>query len=148
MSDTLYHNVKATIAIAPASGVAGTSDINGATLDMAGFDGVMAIVTFGTITGGAVTSIKWQQDSASGMGTAADLAGTSVTVADTDDEKVKIMDLRNPLERYVRIVVDRGTQNAVVASAVYLQYAAKAMPVTHATGVAGESHVSPAEGTA
>ena len=137
-----------TIAITSAAGVAGTSDLNGATLDMQGFEGVLMIVTFGVITGSAVTTIKAQQDSAAGMGTAADLLGTEQTVADTDDEKTFYIDLYKPEERYVRLVVPRATQNAVVASATYIQYGAKKAPVTHGTNVSGETHVSPIEGTA
>ena len=139
---------KITPAIAPADGVAATTDINGAILDMQGFDGVLMIATFGAITAGAVTSIKAQQDTASGGGTMADLAGTAQTIADSDDEKVFYIDLYRPQERYVRLVVDRATQNAVVASAEYIQYMASDMPVTHGTNVSGETHISPAEGTA
>ena len=144
----LSKNSKITQAIAPAAGVAATTDINGATLDMSGFEGVLCIVTFGTITATAVTSIKAQQGADSGLSDAADLAGTAQVVADNDDEKVFYIDLFSPRERYVRVVVDRGTANAVVASAEYIQYGPRKAETTHATGVAGETHVSPAEGTA
>lgn len=100
------------------------------------------------ITSGAVTSIKAQQDSASGMGTAADLLGTAQTIADTDDEKTFYIDIKSPRERYVRLVVDRGTQNAVVASATYVQYGPKTAPTTHGSNVSGEAFVGVAEGTA
>ena len=139
---------KITQAIAPAAGVAGTTDINGATLDMSGFEGVLMKVTFGAITASAVTSIKAQQGAASDLSDTADLLGTGQTIADTDDEKVFYIDLYKPRERYVRLVVDRGTQNAVVASAEYEQYGARNEPVTHGSNVSGETHISPAEGTA
>ena len=106
------------------------------------------LVTFGVITGSAVTSIKAQQDTASGMGTAADLEGTGQTIADDDDEKTFYIDLYKPEERYVRLVVPRATQNAVVSSAIYIQYGSSKAPVTHGTNVTGELHVSPDEGTA
>lgn len=139
---------KITQAIAPAAGVAGTTDINGATLDMSGFEGILMKVTFGAITASAVTSIKAQQGAASDLSDTADLLGTGQTIADTDDEKVFYIDLYKPRERYVRLVVDRGTQNAVVASAEYEQYGARNEPVTHGSNVSGETHISPAEGTA
>lgn len=144
----LSKQVKITQAITPTDGVAGTADINGAILDMQGFEGVLVEVTFGAITSGAVTSIKMQQDTASNMGTAADLTGTAQTVADDDDDQIFYIDLYKPLERYVRLVVDRGTQNAVVAGATYLQYGAHEQPVSHGATVSGEIHISPAEGTA
>lgn len=146
----LGKNTKVTTAITPTAGAAGTSDINGTTLDMQGFDGVMVIVRMGTITANAVTSIKMQQDTDSGAGTMADLEGTSITVADNDDDQIFVIDLYKPRERYVRVVVDRGTQNAVVASAEYIQYGPSAMPTTMnvTDAVTFEGHVSPAEGTA
>ena len=144
----LSKEAKVTIGITPANGVAGTTDINGVTLDMQGFESVLMLVTFGVITGSAVTSIKAQQDTDSAMGTAQDLAGTAQTIADTDDEKTFYIEIVKPQERYVRLVVDRGTQNAVVASATYIQHRARKAPTTHGTNVSGETHISPAEGTA
>ncbi len=141
-------NIKITPAITSANGVAGTSDIDGATLDMSGYEGVLMVCVFGVITGSAVTTIHAEQDSASGMGTAADLLGTSQTVADDDDGETFYIDLYRPRERYVRLAVPRATQNAVVASATYYQYGASDMPITHGSTVQGETHISPAEGTA
>ncbi len=144
----LGKDAKITIAITPTDGGAGATDINGAILDMAGYENVMAIITFGAITAGAATSIKMQQDTAAAMGGAADLAGTKQTIADTDDDKTFYLDIIKPQERYVRLVVNRATQNAVVASAIYLQYNGVKKPVAHGTNVSGETHVSVAEGTA
>ena len=144
----LAYNVKISSAITPAAGVAHTDDINGTILDMMGYEGVLVVVRFGAITTSAVTSIKMQQDTAAAMGTAADLLGTSQTVADDDDNEIFYIDLFRPTERYVRLVVDRHTQTAVVASAEYIQYGPKAAPVTQPTGTSGETHISPIEGTA
>lgn len=148
MSVNLSKNTKRTIAITNAAGVAATTDINGATLDMSGWEGVLTIINFGVITGSAVTTIKMQQDSASGMGTAQDLLGTEQTIADDDDEKTFFIDLYRPLERYVRLVVPRATQNAVIGGATYIQYGAKKAPSSEGTNVSGEFHQSPIEGTA
>jgi hypothetical protein len=139
---------KLSIAITPTNGAAGTADINGDILDMQGFESVLVAVTFGAITSTAVTSIKAQQGAASNMSDAADLEGTAQVIADTDDDKTFYIEITRPRERYVRLVVDRGTANAVVASALYIQHGAAKQPVSHGTNVAGESHISPAEGTA
>lgn len=149
LTKELINELKITQAIAPAAGVAGTSAINGATLDMTGFEGVLMVVTFGAITAGAVTSIKAQQGAASNLSDVADLLGTGQTIADTDDEKTFYINIHRPAERYVRLAVSRATQNAVVASAEYFQYGARTLPVpSHGTNVSGEKHVSPTEGTA
>jgi hypothetical protein len=141
-------NCKISSAITPTAGAAGVSDINGSILDMAGFEGVKMHVRFGAITAGAVTSIKAQQGSQSDLSDAADIAGSGQTVADTDDDKSFVIDLLRPDKRYVRLVVDRGTQNAVVAEAHYEQYGAFAKKITHGSDVAVEQFTSPAEGAA
>jgi len=129
---------------------AGTSDINGSTIDMQGFEGVLFTVGFDTITASAVTSIKVQQGDESDASDMSDLEGTGVTVADTDDTSVAWIDLFRPAKRYVRVVVDRGTQNAVVDFGLAQQYGPRKMPTTHdaTTVLGGEFHASPAEGTA
>jgi len=144
----ISEDCKISSAITPTAGVAGVTDINGTVIDMAGFEGVLMVVRFGAITAGAVTSIKAQQGQQSDGSDAADLLGTGQTIADTDDDKTFYIDLQRPNERYVRLVVDRGTQNAVVAEAHYMQYGATAKKVTHGTNVAGEMHSSPLEGAA
>ena len=141
----LSENVKMTVGLAYASG---TADRNGATLDMKGFDGVLIAVSLAAVAAGAVTSIKAQQGSESDLSDAADLAGTGVAIAADDDGEVKYIDVWQPRERYVRVVVDKDTSNACAESALYIQYKADIAPTTHATGVEGEAHVAPAEGTA
>jgi len=149
MHGFLSEETKASIAITPAAGVAGTTDLNGAILDMQGWDGVIMTVVFGVITATAVTSVKAQQDTDPAGGTMADLLGTGQTVADDADDKAFEIDLKRPLERYVRLVVDRGTANAVVSSAMYRQYRARNRPpAAQGTNVALERHLSPIEGTA
>jgi hypothetical protein len=111
----------------------------------------MFVVAFGAITATAVTSIKLQQSSDDGAGDAfADIAGTAVTVADDDDNKLVYLDIQHQTERYLRVVVDRGTANAVVDGIVAIQYGPANAPVTHdaTTVVGGEYHYGPAEGTA
>ena len=141
-------NTAITAAITPTNGAAGTSDINGATLDMLGFDSVLIICTTGTITASAVTSIKAQQGDQSDASDMSDLLGSAQTIADDDDEDLFVIALIKPQKRYVRLVVDRATQNAVVASATYIQFSPRKAPVSHGSTVNIETHVSPAEGTA
>jgi len=101
----------------------------------------------GAITTSAVTSIKWQEATSSSMGDAADLKGTGMTIADSDDNEQVASDLFRPSEQYVRIVCDRATANAVV-EASYIQYKAKDKVTSQGSGVTAESHVTPAQGTA
>lgn len=132
---------------------AGTSDITpSAGINMAGFEGCLFLVEFGTITSSAVTSIKVQQSSDDGSSDAyGDLEGTSVTVADTDDNKIAYVDVYRPGKQYLKLIVDRDTANAVVDGITAIQYGARALPPAHdsTTVLSGsEVHASPAEGTA
>jgi hypothetical protein len=129
---------------------AGTSDQASSAVDTQGFEGVKFYTLFGAITTGAVTSVKVQQSSDNDADTYADLAGTSITVADDDDNQVVVHDIYRPRERYLKVVVDRGTQNAVIDGIVAVLYGPAKMPTSDdaSTVVGRETHASPAEGTA
>lgn len=144
---SLTNSIVTSIAQAPVA--AGTSDQNGNIEDMSGYDGIRFIYAMGTITGSAVTSLKVQQGAVSNMSDAADLLGTDVTIADTDDDSLIIVEVWKPRERYVRPVLLRGTANAVIDFGIAEKYGAYKFPVTQDADVAAsEIHNSPAEGTA
>ena len=142
----LFRNIKATRVENAAA--AGTSDIESDSVDMAGFEGVAFVVALGAITSGAVTNVHLE--TSTDNSSFSDLEGSAQTVADDDDNQIWILDCYKPRERYIRCVVDRGTQNAVVDGITAYQYGPKLAPVTHdATTVGGaEYHASPARGTA
>lgn len=129
---------------------AGTSEQLGTVIDMQDFEAVTFAVAFGTITSGAATSIKVQQGALSNGSDMTDLTGTSVTVADTDDNKVAMVEVHRPQKRYVRVAVERATQNAVIDGAFAFQYGARVKPTTQdsTTVITPEFWLSPAEGTA
>lgn len=130
---------------------AGTSDVEATGVNMANFEGVKFYIAFGAITGSAVTSCKLQQSDDNGSVDGwSDLEGTSLTVADDDDNQIAILDVFRPQKRYVRPVVDRGTQNAVVDCIIAVQYGPRVIPTTDdsTTVIGRECHVSPDEGTA
>lgn len=147
MSGNELQGLKFTSALDYASG---NADREGAILDMAGYEGVLMITKFAAIAAGAATKVKAQQDTDSAGGTMADLAGTGITVADDDDNQIFVIDIYQPRERYVRLVVDKDAANATAESALYIQYGAANKPVTAnvTDAVTYEFHQSPAEGTA
>lgn len=131
--------------------VAGTTLQTGSAVDMAGWEGVKFYYQFGAITAGAVTSCKVQQSSDDGAADAyADLLGSSVTVADDDDGQVVVIDIKRPKERYLKPLISRGTQNAVIDGILAVRYGPRTKDTSEAaaTVVAREQHISPAEGTA
>lgn len=129
---------------------AGQTAINSTPVDMAGYDGVLFLVNAGTIVSGGVQSIKAQQDTAVGMGAAADLAGSSITIADDDDNQAFWLDVKRPLERFVRVTISRATQNSDFGPIWAIQYRGRTFPVSNnvTDTITGEKWEAPAEGTA
>lgn len=130
---------------------AGTSAQTSSAIDTAGFDAVKIYTLFGAIVSGAVTSVKVQQSSDDASADAyADLTGTSIAVADDDDNQVVVHDIVQPRERYLKVVVSRATQNATIDGIVAVLYKARSASTTNdaTTVVSREVHASPAEGTA
>ena len=130
---------------------AGMSDVNSDIIDMQGFEGVRFIIGFGAIVAGGVTTIEVQQGAAASMSDAADLLGTSITIADTDDNQIAITDIFRPRERYLRLGTRRATQNSTIDFVIAELYGAHKQPITEDTATVvstAEVHVSPADGTA
>jgi hypothetical protein len=130
---------------------AGSTDITDATVvDTSGYTGVRFIFAFGTITSGAATSVA-----AAGKATNTptpgtdDIAGSKITVVDTADDTIFVLDINKPLQRYIRPFVKRATQNAVVNSIVAELYGPIKGPVTADASVTSQNLlVGPANGTA
>lgn len=128
---------------------AGTTDVECTAIDMQGFESVVFGIMVGAITANAVTGAHVQQSSDNGVADAfSDLAGTAVSIADDDDNGMVLVEVVKPQKRYVKLIIDRATQNAVVDGAFALQYNGRKEPVTQpvsivATGVT----YSPEEGT-
>lgn len=121
-----------------ASAAAAQTDVTSSAIDTKGFEGCLFIVAMGTITSGAVTSAHVEQCDTSG-GSYTELDGTEITIADDDDGKLVLIDVKQPAERYLKCVVDRATQDAVVDGIVAVQYAAKDIPTTHDSTTVGAS---------
>ena len=128
---------------------AGTSDQNSESVDVGTGRVATFIAQFGIITTNAVTSIKVQQ-SPTGTSGWQDLAGSKVDLADTDDNKIAIVEIENPVKRYVRLVVGRGTANAVISGVIAIVTRVKSRATIQASGEVAGSKIlsSPEEGTA
>lgn len=125
---------------------ASTDEVTSSIVDTAGFRGVVFFTSFGTAN--ATNSIKVQQNTANQTTGMADLTGTSVA-SGTSDEDV-IVEVHQPLERYLQVVATRGASSTLESIWACL-YGANGSQRT-ANSVSGtqiaELHVSPAEGTA
>jgi hypothetical protein len=114
---------------------AGTSDVNCTSVDMEGFETATFVVSFGTITSTAVTSI--QIDHSSDNSNWNTVAGSKVTIPDSASNKVAITETVRPTLRYVRCTIDRGTANAVIDGVVAIRSDARKAPVTQGATVQG-----------
>src|SRR3990167_6520344 len=123
---------------------AATSAVNSTGVDMAGYEGVLFITSFGTAA--ADNTVNAAQGLTLG-GTYDDLLGSSVA-SGTSDEDVWI-DVYRPIDRFVRLEAARGT-SSTLESIWAIQYGGRKQPVDNTTTgtIIGEAHVSVAEGTA
>lgn len=112
--ESLTYNSKLVVGITTAAGAAGTSDtVSSAAIDTAGFQGFIAEVAFGPIVSGAVTTFFITDCDTSG-GSFANVAGTGISVADTDDNTVITSEIIRGAKRYIKINVTRATQNSTI----------------------------------
>lgn len=119
--------------------------INGAGVDMLGYQGVVFIATLGKGQIGTVV-LSAEQDTDAAFGTAAALAGTAVNVTSAvGTDGFGFLEIVRPAERYVRPVLTVPNFNAVPVSVVSIRYGKNWLPETNTDG---EIHVSPAEGAA
>lgn len=124
---------------------AGTTDVESAILDMAGYEGVVFFTSYGTAASNNI--LKVQQDDANGAGGMADLLGTGVASGSSDEDVW--VEVYRPTKRYVRCIAVVDT-SSTVESIWALQYGPRELPVDNTTSgtITGETHASPAEGTA
>jgi hypothetical protein len=131
-------------------GAAGQTNLLTEGIDTLGFDSALLRVGFGAIVAGAAVSINAQQSDDDGASDGySDIAGTSQTVADTDDNKVFEIEIHKPGKRYLAIEILRATQNVTVDWMEAILYNPTQMPVTQTSIIGGvEKFNTPAEGTA
>lgn len=123
--------------------VTGTTTIDTTSLDMAGWDGIVYIVRLGSPA--VNNNIRVQQDIVTAMGAAADLIGTLVGNHATDNPL--ILDIRRPIEQFVRCRITRGT-TTTIDTVVAIQYRGRTRPSVQPSGTQIERWASPIEGTA
>lgn len=136
---------------------AGVTTVTGTHVDTQEFDGCLFLFAIGTLTAGQATSVKVQGGALVNDSDQADLAGTAggiVSLADTDSNTLIEVDIAMPTFRYLRPVVLRATQNAVVDGVFALLYHGGKMgyglaqaPPLDATVKAVTVLASPAAGT-
>ncbi len=99
----------------------GQSDPNSSRVDMAGYDGVLFLCGIGTITGSGTVLMTAKQ-------AATDIAGDALSGAtaqadtSTDGDKVLMIDIFRPKDRYLGVTLTRAVANSVIGGVWALQY--------------------------
>jgi hypothetical protein len=94
-------------ALAPASSSAAR---NGNVIDSADYEGICFILDLGDVASGGTVNMKIQRDDLVAFGSPTDITGAAlVQITDTGDNKLYIIDVRNPLEQFLRCVVTGAT---------------------------------------
>lgn len=143
---TFFNNVKLGH-VAPDGGSAttftlgaGTTDVNSSSVDRKGFESVGFLFIFGDNTDTGTFTAKLQHSSNNSDWTdCLDKDGNTITASftagasDTDHEFLGIEGTGTKLKRYVRIAIDRGTANTVIAAIISLLSHPHDAPVSQST---------------
>lgn len=136
---SLFKNIAVT---RPLNSVAaGTSNQTSSAVDMQGYDGCVFIAHLGTLTATQVTSLKVQSSTDDGSTDAyADITGSATSAAaDADSNKMLIVDVFRPAERYLKAVVVRGTANAVIDGVTAIRYRGRKAPISQSSTFVSQS---------
>ena len=105
-------------------------------IDCTGFDRVCHIINVGAMTANGTFDYKVQEDSATGMSSAADVTGAKLTQvkAATGASKVYAIDIPvNPAKPFQKAVAACGTANVTVGAIAVLYKGSGTYPKTAAT---------------
>lgn len=124
---------------------AAASNVNGDVIDTANAESALFVVRFGTAA--ANNTVKVQQGALADGSDMADLEGSQVSVGASDE--IVAVEIVKPRERYLRVVVLRGTSSTIEAGFA-LVGGLRLMPADNAEAgtIASEKLISPPEGTA
>lgn len=112
---------------------AGTTDVNGAAVDMQatpGALGVLFIALLGTLTSTQVTKLKAECSDNNSDWADFSTPITTAAAADGDSNKLLVCDVYKPGHRYIRPVLDRGTANAVLDGIIAIPYYTRSLPTS------------------
>jgi hypothetical protein len=108
---------------------AGVTVLTGTHVDMQGWDSVVFLYAIGALTAGQVTALKAQNGALANDTDQADITGAITTaMLDGDSNKILVLEIFRPLLRYVRPVLNRATQNAVLDGGIAIQFSGDKLP--------------------
>lgn len=120
---------------------AGTTDTLASTeIDMQGYDSLLVIACIGAIASSGSVSIVLKNSATSatyGSGTVDNIGTAIANSADTDDNKLFLIEVNKPQRRYIKVYTTRATGNVTPLALVAIRYNAGDQPTTQSTSVGG-----------
>ena len=109
---------------------AGSTTLTSGVIDMSGFESIVFETLIGSLTTGQTKgTISVNAGNASNGSDMAALAGASLTIGDTDNNKLEVIEVFRPTGfRYVELVIARNSQAAAIQSVVCTQHHSKKPP--------------------
>ncbi len=128
------------VTVVEAAAAAAQTELVSDVLDMQGWDGVMFIAMLGDVTTGSVLTLTAKGNSANSVSspTPVSQAAATFTAGATDaDSKILMVDVVNPMLRYMFASLTRTTADAIVGGVIAIQYHADLKPTSqHASVIA------------
>jgi hypothetical protein len=131
VKNQLVNNADFRVAMLPVA--AGTTDTQkGVVLDSEGYDSITVVLLLGTVvTTAVITPALCDGTLANGSDQAPTTGATAITDAGgASSDKLIVLELYRPLNRYVQLWVTRATANITIAGAIAILHHGKAVPVT------------------
>ncbi len=132
----LLHGIKITVVEGAAA--AAQTELVSDVLDMQGWDGVIFVALFGDVTDTAVLGLTVKGNTANHVSSPAPVtqaAAAFTAGASNADSKALVVDVCDPMLRYVFASVTRTVANAVVNGVIAIQYSAESKPTTQDASV-------------
>jgi len=118
----------------------GQTDPDSAVVDMQGYDGVMFVLHLGAVDATGTITMAAKQAATSIVGDA--LSGASVAGDAADDDKLLVLDVLRPTDRYLSVTITRAVADSVINGVVAFLYKARDLPVAVDTDNLGATPVT------
>lgn len=128
------------ITVVEGAAAAGQTELTSDILDMSGWDGCMFVALTGDVTTGSVLTLNAKGNSANSTSSPTPVTQASATFtagASDADSKALMVDVYDPMLRYMFATLTRTTADAVIGGIIAIQYKAESRPTSqHASVIA------------
>lgn len=125
-----------------AAAIAAQTDVVSDVVDTQGYESIAFIAQLGDVSDTAELALTVSTNDANSTSNATETKATATHTADASDadDKMLIVDVNKPRERYVFATLSRGTANAVVDGMLAILYNSNERPVDIDASVVASGH--------